>query len=145
VSRPPVPLDDVHVLPVALAASPELSCRVAASSRRSAALPPLSPPLLASPPCALHVDASRASNHALEPEIEFAGEITAQRSCRPLAAGFAPPLAACKCFWPPDRDSTHLVQPAAPLNLHASCAVGSRSDVSDSNPPYHITAPACRR
>jgi hypothetical protein len=42
---------------------------------------------LASPPCALHVDASSASNHALEPEIEFAGEIVAQRRRSPLAAG----------------------------------------------------------
>jgi hypothetical protein len=58
-------VDPMH--PVALATSPELPCRAAASSRRSAALPPLSPPLLASPPHALHVGVFRVPNRAPKP------------------------------------------------------------------------------
>jgi hypothetical protein len=135
VSFTPVPLVVEFVHRRTRKSPPEFPSRAAASSGPSAASPPqpLSP--LASPPCALHVDASRVSNHVLEPEIEFAGEIAAQRRRSPLVVGFAPPPAACKRSWPPDRDLTHLVQPAAPLNPHASSTARSRSNGSRSSQP----------
>jgi hypothetical protein len=75
------------VLRNALAPSPEFPCRAAASTRRSAALPPLRLPLLASPACACRVDAFSAQNRGLELEIKFAGEVTARAAASPLAAG----------------------------------------------------------
>jgi hypothetical protein len=125
VSFTPVPLVVEFAHHSTRKSPPEFPSRAAASSGRSAASPPQPPSQLASPAWALHVDASHALNHALEPEIEFAGEIAAQRRRSPLAAGFAPPPAACKRSWPSDRDPTHLVQPLprltrmrpAPLDL----------------------------
>jgi hypothetical protein len=125
VSFTPVPLVVEFVHRSTRKSPPEFLSRAAASSGCSAASPPqpLSP--LPSPPSALHVDASRASNHALEPEIEFAGEIAAQRHLSPLATGFVPSPASCKRSWPSDRDLTDLVQPASSLNSHASSAARS--------------------
>jgi hypothetical protein len=89
VSNPPAPfvfvLGHREILP-------EFPSRAAASSGRSAASPPLSPPLVASLLCALRVDVPRALSRAPEPEIEFAGELR-RRSPPPAAVGRrAPPL-----------------------------------------------------
>jgi hypothetical protein len=89
--------------------SPEFYGHAAALSRRSAALQPLLLPRLNSLRRALRLGASCASNHALEPVIGFAGELTAPRLRSPLAAGYCP----------------------ATGHLHASCAAGSRSDAPD--------------
>jgi hypothetical protein len=113
-------VDPVH--PVALATLPEFPCRAAASSRRSAAWPPLSPPLLASPARAPHVDAIRASNRVPEPEFVIAGEL---RRCSPPATTVSrrpPPLS----------------------RAHASSAAGSRSDAPDSIPPPAPPANSCK-
>jgi hypothetical protein len=77
VSFTPVPLVAEFVHRSTRKSPPEFPSRASVSSGRSAASPPQPPSPLASPPCALHVDASRVTNHALEPEIEFAGEIAA--------------------------------------------------------------------
>jgi hypothetical protein len=109
------PLVDVLVLCTALEVSPESaaapSC-AAASTRRSAATPPRSLSLLASPACARHVDAFSALNLGLELEIEFTGEVTAPRRR-------SPPAAAVGLRTPPPR------------RLLASRAIGSRSSVPD--------------
>jgi hypothetical protein len=67
-----------------------------------------------------------------------AGELRRPAPPQPLAAGFAPPLAARTRPATSDQDPTHLVQPAAPLNPHAS---GSRSRRPGSIP----VNPACSR
>jgi hypothetical protein len=103
VSRPSVPLVGVPVHPVALEPSPEFFGRAAAPCRRSAALQPLLLPRLNSLRRALRLGASCASNHALEPVIGFAGELTAPRRSSPTAA--------CRS--------------------HVSCAAGSRSSDLD--------------
>jgi hypothetical protein len=87
--------------------SPEFPSRAAASSGRSVASPPLSPPLVvASPLCALHAGVLRALNRAPEPEIELTGD-----PCRR-----SPPSAdALRCaatrvrFWPLDYDLTRQI------------------------------------
>jgi hypothetical protein len=98
-----VPLVGVPVHPVALEPSPEFFGRAAAPCRRSAALQPLLLPRLNSLRRALRLGASCASNHALEPVIGFAGELTAPRRSSPTAA--------CRS--------------------HVSCAAGSRSSDLD--------------
>jgi hypothetical protein len=102
-------VDPVH--PVALVTSLEFPYRAAASSRRSAALPPLSPPLPASPPRALCIGILRALTRAPEPEIEPAGE---PRHRSPSAAAVG------------------LRAPPSPLlsRLRTFSAIGSRSDAS---------------
>jgi hypothetical protein len=100
VRDPPALLVFVPGHPVALGTSPEFPCRATASIRRSATLPPLSPPLLASPARASRVDAVRASKRASEPEFVIAGELRHR----------SPPATAAR---------------AAAQRLQASLAVGS--------------------
>jgi hypothetical protein len=102
-------LDGVPVHPVALEPSPEFFGCAAALSRRSAALQPLLLPRLDSLRRALRLGASCASNHALEPVIGFADELTAPRRRSPLTAG---------CCTAAGRS-------------HVSCAAGSRSSNLD--------------
>jgi hypothetical protein len=94
--------------------------RSAVPSACAAAIPSLPPPLAASPSRTLRLGASCTLNHALELEIEFAGEITAPRRRSPLAAGYCP-AAGC---------------------LHTSLAAGSRSDAPDSIQPPHLNPQA---
>jgi hypothetical protein len=75
-----------------------------------------------------------------------AGELRRPAPPQPLATCFAPPPAARTHLAPSDQDPTHLVQPAAPLNPHASTATGSRSNGSRSSRPGSIPVnPACSR
>jgi hypothetical protein len=67
VSNPPAPLVVELVHRGALATSPEFETRAAASTTSLAASPPQSLPPVASPACALRVDALSALNRAPEP------------------------------------------------------------------------------
>jgi hypothetical protein len=95
--------------------SPEFVTRAAASSHRSAVSPPQPSYPTAPPPCALHVDAFRASNHAPEPEFEIIGE--------------------SRCRSPPDLDPTCQLQSRRPHCLQMASTVRPRSNGSDQPSP----------
>jgi hypothetical protein len=86
--------------------SPEFRRRAAASSGRSAASLPLSPPIVASPLRALRAGVLRALNRAPEPEIELAGEPRRRSSPSTDALRL---VAARVRSWPFDQDLTRQI------------------------------------